>query len=478
MSQGDATVSRRIAGSASVLLLRRVVVMVLFAVSTAVTARLLGASDFGELATALGAFQIILAITDFGFSSVLSRELAKHPDRRASLFRAALQVQVLWASVLAVGALGLAAAYGFDSGRGQAMALLAPGIAVSGLASSRTIFLVLYRTRQLAVVDLSTSTLQVALIVAAAVAFRTPAAVALAYSVGQSVNASFVARAALRLVDRDRPTAAQRREIIRSALPLGTASVISTIYFSIDLVLLGSLIDDGAAIGRYAAAVKILSLLVTVPSIVLGSALPGFSSEVAANGRAGALAARVWHWLAVIGLPACVGVAVFAPTVVQIAFGSGFEGATPLLRILCLAAVIALFANVLGGLMVAHSMHRALLIQGVAALVVSVVGTVALVPLYGVAAAAWMTAATEAFLCGTSLWWLRGRLDLAGAARAVARPALAAGVLAATGLILAGIPALAIGASVLAFAAATAALGAWPEELRPRIGGTRAEPAR
>ena len=49
------------------------------------------------------------------------------------------------------------------------------------------------------------------------------------------------------------------------SFPLGVASVLSSLYFTVDLVLIGFLIS-GPSVGHYAAAVKILTLVVTIPS--------------------------------------------------------------------------------------------------------------------------------------------------------------------------------------------------------------------
>ena len=84
---------------------------------------------------------------------------------------------------------------------------------------------------------------------------------------------------ALTLVDRGRATRADRVILLRRALPLGLASVMSSAYFSLDLILLGWLVS-ASQLGPYAAAIKVLSLLVVVPGMLMTAALPGVASSV------------------------------------------------------------------------------------------------------------------------------------------------------------------------------------------------------
>jgi O-antigen/teichoic acid export membrane protein len=281
-----------------------------------------------------------------------------------------------------------------------------------------------------------------------------------------------VAIAALPLVDSGRPARRDRVNLLRRSLPLGLVSVMATAYFTIDLVLLAWLVSS-SELGSYAASTKVLSLLVVVPGLLMSAALPAVASSVSDPQALRALAMRLLHWLAAVGLPACVAAAIFARPLVRAAFGPDYEAAVPLVRILSGAAAITLLSNLLGTLLVARSIVRPMLLQNGAALGFNVVGNLALAPRYGVTASAWLTVGTELIVCGGALYLLRGSLGLGSVAEAGLRPAVAVAGLAATGLALGSWPTLGVPAAIGVFLVLLATLGAWPVELQPfrRRGG-------
>jgi O-antigen/teichoic acid export membrane protein len=451
---------------------RRVLTTAMSVIGTVIIARALGVASFGQLSSALAAYWLAASVSDFGFSLVLGRDLAAHPDGRGRMLRASFQVGVLWSLVPAAALVVLAVASGVTTTRGLVLLVLAPATAFGGLTGARQVFLALYRTRRLAAIDLTVNALQLVAIVLIAAFGGGAVGVAIALSACAIANDSLTAIAALPLVDSGRAGRIDRVVLLRRALPLGLVSVMSSAYFTVDLILLGWLVS-GLQLGPYAAAVKVLSLLVVVPGMLMSAALPAVASSVPDPVALRALAMRLLHWLAAVGLPACVGAAIFAGPLVRMAFGSGYGAAVPLVRILSAAAAITLLTNLLGTLLIARSIVRPMIIQNAAAIVFNVAGNVVLAPRYGVIASAWLTVATELIVCGGALYLLRGSLGLGSVIGAGLRPAVAVAGLAATGLALSSWPTLGVPAAIGVFLVLLGTLGAWPVELQPfrRRGG-------
>ncbi len=296
--------------------------------------------------------------------------------------------------------------------------------------------------------------------------------VAAALSAGTVANSTLVALAAHRIVPLERPEPGDARRLVKVAVPLGIASLLSSVYFTIDLVLLGWLVGP-AALGAYGAATKILTLLVMLPSLVLGAALPGFARLDADRGEVGVLAGRVLHWLTSLGLPWCVGAFVFAGPLVRIAFGSGYGAAVPLVRVLAIAGAIALLANILGTLQVARGDVRPMLRQNALALILNVAGNLLLAPRFGVIASAWLTVVTEVFVAGCAFAVVRAQFGSILGMRHLIGPLAANAAFALVGLALLARPLLAIPAAIVALVVATHVLHAWPNDLR----GLRSRPS-
>jgi O-antigen/teichoic acid export membrane protein len=446
------------------LLLRRVLIIGISALSTAIVARRIGAGSFGVLASAQGLVFLLQGIADFGFSLVLARELASVPDKGKSLVGASVVVATTTGALTTLVLVAIALASGPSSERGTVLLILAPGLALTGIGTVRQSFLVLYRTRRLATIDVATNVVQSVATIAVALAGGGLYAVAIVVSLGTVANPLLIAWAGRRLHGVMRPEAGQVRAFLRSALPLGLASFLSSVYFTVDLVLLAWLVNR-RQVGEYAAAVKFLNLLVMIPGFVMAGVLPGLSSLRSDRQERSRLAARVWHWLMALGLPVCVAGAVFAPTIIHVAFGRAYSASIPMFRVLCVAAVIALASNVLGVVLNSLAVARPQVIQNTVALVFNVTANILLAPKYGPIASAWLTVATELIVVTGSLIALRGRVDFRPALAVSGRPIVASGALAAVGLLLAGEPVIAIPSALVSFLVVIALLRAWPEEL-------------
>jgi O-antigen/teichoic acid export membrane protein len=450
------------------------------AASTAVLARVFSGEQFGLLASAMAVFYLALAASDFGFGFVLARDLAVSPDKGA-LLRTGIRVQLAWSAVLAIcmailGLSGIAA----SADAAPVIAILAIGVMTAGLSGGRQVFLVEYRTGLLTIVDLTTTALTVAATIAVAVAGGGPIGVAIAATAGTALNSAIILGLALRIVGPAHARVSHAsRDFIRRAVPFGLVSFMTSIYFTIDLALLGWLVV-GQELGDYAAATKVLSLLVVLPSLLMNAALPGLSGAVGDRVRLTALASRLAHWMAATGFPVCVGTAIFAPELITAVFGEKYSGAVGLTRILATVAALALVSNIVGNILGAARVVRPMLVWNAIAIVFNVGGNLLLVPRYGVAAAAWLTLATEVFVLGCALCFVPTYVDLGALIRSAMRPVLATIGAGALALVLSPYPAIAFVAGAVAFGVAIVLLRAWPVELVPkrRNRGVESEPCR
>jgi O-antigen/teichoic acid export membrane protein len=438
-------------------------IMAVSALSTVIVARQIGVGSFGIFASAQGVGMLLAGIADFGFSTVLARELASDPDRRKPVMGASLMVATTSGLIAALAIVAIGVASGPTSPRSIVLYIMAPGLVVTGMATYRQSFLVLYRTRILTTIDVSTNVAQAVLIILVAQAGGGLYGVVIVASGASIVNALLVGLVGRRLIGVSRPAATQVRQFLKWALPLGYASFLSSMYFTIDLVLLGWLVSS-TQVGEYAAAVKFLNLLVLIPGFVMAAVFPGLSSLREDREGRSELVARIWHWLVAFGLPVCVASAVFAPVVIHLAFGHGYSASIGMFRVLSAAAAVALVSNVLGVLLSSLAIARRQVIQNTVAMIFNVAANILLVPRFGPIASAWITLATELLVACGSLLALRGRIDLGPSLALSRRPLVACGVLGAVGLLLGGTPAVAIPASIFAFVVALVALRGWPVE--------------
>lgn len=467
-----AGVAQRVTSAALLLIGRRVLVTGLSVVATSVAARMLGVDEFGQLSSALATFYLLLAVSDFGFGLVLARRLSQPGNDPGSVSRAGTQLQLGWACALCLGTVGLALAAGLDSVRGQVLLVLAPAVLSSGLVGLRQVFLVMHRLRPMAAIDLITTTAQFALAIVFAASGLGAVWIGGATAAGAVANSVLCALVALRLVGTGRPTSKERRAVLVEAIPLGVASVMSSAYFMVGMVLLPYLADE-KAVGHYAAAFKVLSILVAVPGLIMNAALPGLAAEIADKSRLSNLVSRIWHLMAATAVPVCAAAGIFAPQLVHLLFGPEYHAAVPLLRVLSVAGVLSAAGSVLGNVLIARAEGRRMLAQNLCGLIFGLSATILLVPVYGVMAAAWVALATELLILLASLQALTGRLDLRSALGSATRPVAAIGAATMAALVTYRWPALAMLVAALVFVLVLSAADGWPPELRRVLPGRR-----
>src|SRR4051812_19528629 len=104
----------RLAGSAGLLVIRKVAGSALGAVSSVAVVRSLGPDMFGQYAAGLAAFYLLQALTEFGFGEVLGRALGRGAEAADRFGRLVLRVGFVWSCVVAVA--GVLVAFSFAAG--------------------------------------------------------------------------------------------------------------------------------------------------------------------------------------------------------------------------------------------------------------------------------------------------------------------------------------------------------------------------
>jgi O-antigen/teichoic acid export membrane protein len=459
---------QRLAASAMSLIVRRVLVMVLGVLTTAVLARSLGVGGFGAYNGALATYWLLAALGDFGFGTVISRHLGAGRANDGAAVRSLIRLQLVWFGGLALGEVGLASLVGLTTARGFVLLLLVPSVLAGVLSPVRALFYATLQTSRMAVVDVGVNACASLVLISAALLGAGPVLIGALMSASIVINAILVFVLGLGLMDSGRGSWPQAWIFLREALPLGVSSVMASAYFMLDVTIIGPIVDD-RHLAHYTAAVKVLTILVTLPNLVMQAALPSVAAEAQDRERLAQLAARLCHWLAVIALPASVAVGVFAGPVVSVLFGNGFAPTAPLLRILVASSVVALLSNVLGTVMVVQRRTRWILWQNGVGVLFNVSANIVLVPHFGVAAAAWITLLTEVLVCVGSALALRRSFDIRPAFAQSRTAVLAVALAALSGLALERWPLIAIPAYTVALAVALALFRAWPAELVQRF---------
>jgi O-antigen/teichoic acid export membrane protein len=197
------------------------------------------------------------------------------------------------------------------------------------------------------------------------------------------------------------------RMLLVASLPLGLALAINELYFRADSLII-SLFEPFEQVGQYTLAYRMLEFALALGSIFLTTVFPLLSQAVAQDEpRAARLIQSSTDALVLLGAPLVAGGLVVAPRLVELVSGADFADAATPLRILLVAGALSWVNGVFGFALVAKRRQLSALWLNVTALVFNVGLNLALVPLYGIVAAAVVTVASELVILAGSVRLMR-----------------------------------------------------------------------
>jgi lipopolysaccharide exporter len=206
-----------------------------------------------------------------------------------------------------------------------------------------------------------------------------------------------------------------------------------------DTLLLGRL-TNSTAVGVYAVGSEVAALPTSeLVEPLCRASFAGFAAANREGVRVTETFLRLMSSAVVVTLPAGIGLALVAAPLVRLAFGPGWDGAVPVLRVLGVAGIMTVFGQISLHLMSAHSLLGRLTFIALAGAMLRIVLLLLLIPPFGVAGAAWAAAIATCVDQGvTLLMALRHlRVSVIAFVRQIVRPALAAGAM-AIGVLAAG----------------------------------------
>lgn len=382
----------------------------------------LGVEGFGTYATLFGVALIVAQLGDLGLQQVAAPALVSGALSLRDLVSARLRLAALLAAVamaLGVAARALPAQLAWA-------ASLPVFVVYAGLATAAEFIGVCLRARRRPMHEAAVLVLlKGAPLAAVALALeagggveRVARALALSPLAAAGVGAVFLWRA-----QGGTPARARRsfRDALRMSLPLAANAVLALASLRIETVAL-MLLRGPAESGAFAAALKIVEWLLGAAAAVNAGALPSLARE--ATRLATGVRARTTGTVALLALPASIGLAVVAPGLPRW-LGPGYEAAVAPLRILAIALGVMFLNAVRMHALVAAGRGDVLPRLTAVRVSIAVLGALSLVPRLGATGGALGLLVAEA-----ALLLLAGRAcETARFEVPVARPvALAAGL--------------------------------------------------
>lgn len=181
---------------------------------------------------------------------------------------------------------------------------------------------------------------------------------------------------------------------VKPILIIFSTAVASNIYMNSDIVLLGWMVDD-RCVGLYSVAVKIYNMVKQIILAFISVTVPRLTLY-AGNEKFRMLFTKVLNMLLLLSLPAMTGLFLLSDDIIHIFSGTQFLEAATSLRLLCVAAVFALLANLFGmSVLLPYNKEHIFLKATVISAVVNIVLNILLIPFFYQDAAAFTTALSQ-----------------------------------------------------------------------------------
>ncbi|HVR06239.1 MAG TPA: flippase [Solirubrobacteraceae bacterium] len=416
---GDAVHARggQIASNIVVQLVGRAIAIALSVVTVALTARTLDPGGFGVLTSMAAYVGLFSVFTELGLSTAAMQRMAADPERESEWLGALVAIRLLLSLVVFVVCSISIVLFLSNAHEGHLVGVItALGILYTAPGALMTVFQSRLRAGLVFSFTLLQSVLWLAIVVVLTLTHASVVAFAATSTALLVVIGGLQIWTARRLVHVEwRKGIRHWRALVRVAVPLGVASVLITVYYQIDSVLLLQMAGPHEA-GIYGAAYRFLAPLALIPAAVMSGFFPVFSAVYHDDPqRVRRLVQSCADLMGVISLPILALMVGLSEPIVRLLYDSGYARSAGLMPILMLAFVSICFGSLAGYMAPVLALQWRLAIYSGIGAIANVILNIVLIPPYGAYGSAWATVVTEVLtmvlMLGTCLVTLRLRLS-------------------------------------------------------------------
>ena len=186
------------------------------------------------------------------------------------------------------------------------------------------------------------------------------------------------------------------QEIITLCWPIAITITFNIIYLKADTLIL-SLLKSESEVGLYGASYRVIDILITLPFILAGLALPQMTGALKNNNRRqfNSITQSSFDIMAIIALPLAVGAQFVAVPLMRLVAGEEFAASGPILRLLIFAAGAVYLGVIFSHSIIAIEKQKQTIWAYVFVAVTALAGYLIFIPTYSYFGAAYVTIYSE-----------------------------------------------------------------------------------
>ena len=404
------TQTKKITLDTAAILVGRVVGLLLGVIRLNILATYLGLTNFGILNFAAYFAALFQSLFDLGFPQLLTREIARTPEKSRDLLGKAviLKIGVAFISSVLLGCVALASR--FDADTNWAILLTTAGAAITSISATFLSALQAHRKMILvAVTSIATDLLLSTTVILLVPAFPGITVVLLLTAAAACLNLAALATTYVRVVGMPKFGYDSRMWtlLLKDGATLAVSSLGISIYTFIGPTIL-KYTRPQEEMGLFSAGYRLITILTFIPTAFTQVIYPVFSGfQATAPQKLHKALEDSLRVMVQISLPLAAGSFILAPQIMAFLFPPEYASAAVVLRIISAGIAVGYLAWILYSFLIAVNRQTFCMWNslGVALLVFS--SNMMLVPVFGYTAVAWITMATELVLFLSSVLYVR-----------------------------------------------------------------------
>ena len=369
--------------------------------SMALIARAVSPASFGQYVLIVGVIAICAQVADFGTTAVFAKQTPEHQTRYRVFWGNFLLVRL----ALLVPAFVAAAIAAFFLQEETGSVLLAACLAIPFVAARffDPMYQVFGRPWYSAIALGITAAATVALNAAAALWWPSLGAFVLAYAVANILYVGMALWLSGRIVGVSlRPDATIIRQMLRLAVPIGVASLMTVVSGRANILFLTQF-QGLDAVAVYGAAARFLEIGVNLVVVMLGPLIPLFSGMAHDRSALTMSYQRFLLVLLVLTLPVLVVVPYLSAPLVTVMYGAQYHDAAAVLQLLALVGGLATLGLFNGYALLALGITRPWMWITGAGVMLNLLLNALLVPSLSFIGAAWAQIGSEILMVGATV---------------------------------------------------------------------------
>ncbi len=361
---------------------------------TAFIARALGVTEFGIYTIILIFARFGITATDFGFNSLIVRDVAKERRRSGEYLGNALLLQLMIFVPVFVCLALLANFLGYGSRVTRFIYIYSVGVLCISLAGTfGAVFKAHERFKYPAMISVAAIGTRAGLYFGAVVLGYGLGGIVSMFVVAAVLQLVLMARCTLRRIDglRISISAKSWRYLLREGIAFALLGIVGIVYFNADTVILSRLRGE-AATGLYGASFRIFDLLLVAPGLVSGAIYPVMSRFHATAVELNRIIYEKYlQYMLFLGLPMAIGVTLLSREIMALVFGEAFTPSGHALSVLVWTLFLIFLNSPPGALLNSTGRQWSVLGITIAAALLNIALDFLLIPLYSLNGAAYAT---------------------------------------------------------------------------------------